>query len=261
VDAEGSGALDGMAAVVTGGTDGIGLAVVRRFVAEGASVVAVARRSRPEVHEAGAVFIEADVADAGQVERAFAEAAERFGALDAIVLNAGVSELDGGSSIGADPDSLRRQFEINSMGVFHGLRCAPAFMRDGGTVTITSTAALAWPFPGYLAYSVSKAPLSAMVTHAAMELGPRAIRVNSISPGTIITGMQPDDDPEAQLARVATCLGRVGSPEDVAGSYVFLASADARYITATDLRVDGGWIGGVTPAEVAGLVGERPNGS
>jgi NAD(P)-dependent dehydrogenase (short-subunit alcohol dehydrogenase family) len=249
------GMLSGKAAVVTGGTSGIGAAVVRRFASEGASVLALARRETSEVAEAGATFIACDVADGDQVERAFNDAWERLGPLDSVVLNAGISELDGGSLRATEPESLRRQFEVNAMGVFHGLRHAPGHMLDGGSITITSTAALGWPFPDYLTYSASKAPITAMVSHAAMELGPRGIRVNSISPGTIITGMQPDDDPEARTARVATCLGRVGTPEEVAGSYVFLASEDARYVTATDLRVDGGWIGGVTPAELKRLLG------
>jgi NAD(P)-dependent dehydrogenase (short-subunit alcohol dehydrogenase family) len=259
VTAEGSGALRGLTAVVTGGTSGIGAAVVRRFVAEGAAVVAMARRERAGLADAGASFIECDVSDAVQSERAFAEAHDRLGTLDAIVLNAGISELDADSSTGADLDSFRRQFEVNTMGVVHGVRHAPALMRDGGSITITSTAALAWPFPGYLTYSASKAPLAAVVAHAAMELGPRSIRVNSISPGTIVTDMQPDDDPEARMASIATCLGRFGTPEDVAGAYVFMASDDARYVTATDLRVDGGWIGGLTPVELEALLGDRSN--
>ena len=194
------------------------------------------------------MFVACDVADGGHVSRAFQQARDLLGPIDVFVLNAGISELDGGSLRAARAESLRRQFEVNAMGVFHGLREAPPHMRDGGSITITSTAALGWPFPDYLTYSASKAPISAMVSHAAMELGPRGIRVNSVSPGTIITSMQPDDDPEARTARIATCLGRVGTADEVAGAFVFLASDDAHYVSATDLRVDGGWIGGVTPA-------------
>jgi NAD(P)-dependent dehydrogenase (short-subunit alcohol dehydrogenase family) len=241
---------------VTGGTSGIGLAVVRRFVAEGAEVVAVARRERSEVTEAGASMIAADVADAGHLEQAFDHARELVGDLDVVVLNAGISELDAGAELSEDDgEHLRAQLEVNTMGVFHGLRLASEAMRDDGSIAITSTAALAWPFPDYLTYAASKAPLGAMRDHAAMKLGPRGIRVNTVSPGTILTPMQPDDDPEARIAPLATCLGRPGTPDDVTGAFVFLASDDSRYVTASDIRVDGGWLGGLTYAEAAALLG------
>ncbi|GIU98190.1 MAG: 3-ketoacyl-ACP reductase [Actinomycetota bacterium] len=242
-------------AVVTGGTSGIGLAVVRRFVREGARVVAIARRPGPEAEAAGARVLACDVADAERTRAAFEEATALLGGLDVVVLNAGVSELDEGPVEAVDPDRLRRQLEVNALGVLHGLREAARHLRDGGSVIITSTAALAWPFPDYLTYSASKAPLEAMCRHAAMKLGPRGIRVNTVSPGTIITAMQPEDDPEARIAPLATCLGRVGTPEDVAGVVAFLASDDARYVTATDIRVDGGWLGGITERERDALLG------
>jgi NAD(P)-dependent dehydrogenase (short-subunit alcohol dehydrogenase family) len=247
--------LDGKRAFVTGGTSGIGLAVVRRFVAEGAEVVAVARRERPEVAAVGASMIAADVADPGQLEQAFDHGRELVGDLDVVVLNAGISELDAGPELtDDDAEHLRAQLDVNTMGVFHGLRMAGETMRDGGSIAITSTAALAWPFPDYLTYSASKAPLAAMRTHAAMKLGPRGIRVNTVSPGTILTPMQPDDDPEARIAPLATCLGRPGTTDDVTGVFVFLASDDSRYVTATDIRVDGGWLGGLTYAEASALL-------
>jgi NAD(P)-dependent dehydrogenase (short-subunit alcohol dehydrogenase family) len=244
-----------MRALVTGGTSGIGLAVVRRFVEEGAEVVAVARRARPEVAEAGASMIAADVADPEDLERAFDHARELVGHLDVLVLNAGISELDTGPELtDDDAEHLRLQLDVNAMGVFHGLRLAGEAVRDGGSIAITSTAALAWPFPDYLTYAASKAPLATMRDHAAMKLGPRGIRVNTVSPGTILTPMQPDDDPEARIAPLATCLGRAGTTEDVTGVFVFLASPDSRYVTATDIRVDGGWLGGLTYAGAAALL-------
>ena len=254
---DGGGALSGKRALVTGGTSGIGLAVVRRFVSHGAEVVAVARRERAEVAAVGASMITTDVADPDDLERAFDHARELVGDLDVVVLNAGISELDGGPDLSDDDAaSLRRQLDVNAMGVFHGLRLAGPAMRDGGSIAITATAALFWPFPDYLTYAASKAPLAAMRDHAAMKLGRRGIRVNTVSPGTISTPMQPDDDAEARIAPIATCLGRAGTTDDVTGAYVFLASDDSRYVTATDIRVDGGWLGGLTYAEAAALLND-----
>ncbi len=243
-------------ALVTGGTSGIGLEVVRRFIRAGAEVVALARRPSDEVDRAGGRMLLCDVADAGQVADAFRDAAGLLGPLDVVVLNAGTSELDGGDLDRMDAASFRAMLEVNTMGVFHGLLQAPTRMRDGGSVIITATAALWWPIPDYMSYTASKAALHAMCTHAAMKLGPRGIRVNTVSPGTILTGMQPDDDAEARINPLATCLGRVGRPEDVGGAYMFLASEDSRYVTGTDIRVDGGWIGGLTYAQVDRLLAE-----
>ena len=246
--------LAGKAALVTGGTSGIGLAVVHRFIASGARVVALARRVRPEVEASGAVSLVCDVADRQQVAEAFAEAVERLGELDVVVLNAGISDLDGDGLDRMSADALLRMLEVNTMGVFHGLQQAPGHMRDGGSIVITATGALWWPFPDYMAYTASKAPLRSLCVHAAMKLGARGIRVNTVSPGTIVTEMQPSDDPEARISPLATCLGRLGVPEDVVGAFHFLASDDSRYVTATDLRVDGGWLGGLTYAEAEALL-------
>lgn len=249
-------ALGGKAVLVTGGTSGIGLAVVTRFVREGAAVVALSRRPGPEAEAAGARVLTCDVADEGQVGSAFARAVELMGGLDVAVLNAGVSDLDGGGLEKMDTGAFRRMLDVNTVGVFHGLKEASRHVRDGGSIIITATATLAWAFPDYMAYTASKAPLLSMCTHAAMKLGLRGIRVNTVSPGTIITAMQPDDDAEARITPIATCLGRVGTPDDVAGTYVFLASDDSRYVTAADIRVDGGWIGGLTYAEAEVLLAE-----
>lgn len=246
--------LVGKTALVTGGTSGIGLAVVRRFAASGAAVVAVARKARPEVQEAGAHSLECDVSDEPQMAAGFERATELVGPLDIVVLNAGISALDHGALEGMSVHDLGEMLSVNTMGVFHGLKHAPWAMNDGGSIIVTGTATLQWAFPDYMAYSASKAPLPAMCKHAAMKLGGRGIRVNTVSPGTILSGMQPEDDDEARICAVATCLGRVGHPEDVVGAYHFLASDDSRYITGTDVRVDGGWIEGLTYAEAEAVL-------
>ncbi|MEX2275218.1 MAG: SDR family oxidoreductase [Actinomycetota bacterium] len=251
----GSWTLGGKTALVTGGTSGIGLGVARRFVGAGAEVVGLARHARPELEQAGARLVLGDVADEHSFERAVAQVRDLVGRVDVLVLNAGVSDLDGDDLGSMSTQVFRRLLEVNTLGVFHGLRLAPDLMRDGGSIIITATGALWWPFPDYMAYSASKAPLHAMCAHAAMKLGQRRIRVNTISPGTIVTEMQPDDDAEATISALATCLGRYGEVDDVVGAYHFLASDESRYVTGTDLRVDGGWLGGVTYPEASRLLG------
>lgn len=248
------GRLDGHSAMVTGGTSGIGLAVVSRFIAEGATVTALARRYRPEVDDTGARFVAADTADADLMRAAFEGTVERSGPLDVLVLNAGIASLDAETLETTDVAGVTEMMRVNTMGVLQGLALAPAFLSDGASIIITASAATSWAFPGYMAYSMSKAPLYELGRHAAMKLGARGIRVNTVSPGTVLTRMQPPDDPEARIARVATCLGRPAFPEEIAGVYVFLASDDSRYVTGTDIRADGGWLDGLTEAHAAAVL-------
>ncbi len=246
--------LAGRSALVTGGTSGIGLAVASRFVSEGADVTALARRYRPEVDDVGARFVAADTTDRDQLAAAFATTTERTGPLDIVVLNAGIASLDADTLEGTDLDDVAELVRVNTMGVLHCLTLMPPHLRDGASVIITGSAATSWAFPGYMGYSLSKAPLADMARHAAMKLGGRGIRVNTVSPGTVLTPMQPADDPEARIARVATCLGRPAFPDEVAGVYLFLASGDSSYVTGTDIRVDGGWLDGLTEAHAETLL-------
>ena len=248
------GRLQGRTALVSGGSSGIGLAVASKFVVEGADVTALARHYRPEVDDVGARFLAADTSDPEQMRAALRSTAERVGPLDVLVLNAGIASLDAGALEDTDLADVEELVRVNTMGVLHGLAAMPPYLRDGASVIITASAATSWAFPGYMGYSLSKAPLYEMARHAAMKLGARGIRVNTVSPGTVLTPMQPPDDPEARIARVATCLGRAALPDDVAGVYVFLASDDSAYVTGTDIRADGGWLDGLTEAHARALL-------
>ena len=248
------GRLQGRTALVSGGSSGIGLAVASRFVVEGADVTALARHYRPEVDDVGARFVAADTSDPEAMRAALAVTVERTGPLDVLVLNAGIASLDAGSLQDTDLADVEELVRVNTMGVLHGLTAMPPYLRDGASVIITASAATSWAFPGYMGYSLSKAPLYEMARHAAMKLGARGIRVNTVSPGTVLTPMQPPDDPEARIAQVATCLGRAAFPDEVAGVYVFLASDDSAYVTGTDIRADGGWLDGLTEAHARALL-------
>ena len=238
--------IENKTAVITGGTTGIGLAVARRFVQSGARVVCIARRPNPSVEEIGATFVQADVAQEDQVVAGFNEAESLLGTFDIVILNAGMGGFDGDSLATLPTSELEDLVAVNTFGVFHGIKHCPAHTNDGGSIIITSTRGVDMAFPGYMLYSASKAPLVSMCKHAAMKLGARSIRVNTISPGTIASPMQPEDDEEARISQLGTCLGRIGYPEDIVGAYHFIAADESRYITGTDLRVDGGWLDGLT---------------
>lgn len=245
--------LGGRVAVVTGGAKGNGAAIALGLAAEGADVVAadldaagaeeVARRAAE--HGVRALGLEVDVADAGQVRGLVAEVRRRFGALHVLVNNAGVMvqrpflELTE-----ADWDA---HFAVNARGLFLASLEAARTMRDGGggaIVNVSSMAAEIAP-PNTAVYAATKGAVRQLTRAMAVDLAPYGIRVNAIEPGVIETDMTRAilADPERKarsLARIP--LGRVGTPEDLAGAVAFLASDDARYITGASIRIDGGYL-------------------
>jgi NAD(P)-dependent dehydrogenase (short-subunit alcohol dehydrogenase family) len=233
--------------LVTGGSSGIGLAVARQYYRAGAEVAICARHRRAGLGELDAHFMSCDQGDENQVKTILQNFSEKFGELDVLVINAGV--IDEGMSLESlDLGELEAMWRINSLGVANFLKHGPTVMRDGGSIIITATPAAEMTFPGYIAYGVSKSSIPALVKYAAMELGPRLIRVNSVSPGTIVTDMQPDDDAEARISQITTCLGRLGTVDDLIGIYHFLAADESSFVTAANIAVDGGWLGGLTSA-------------
>ncbi len=239
--------------LISGGSSGIGLAVARQFHRSGAEVAICARHRRSALNELDAHFITCDQSDENQVKTTLQNFSEKYGKLDVLVINAGV--IDEGMSLESmDMTELEAMWRINSLGVAHFLKYGPTVMNDGGSIIVTATPAVEMTFPGYIAYGVSKSSIPTLVKYAAMELGPRLIRVNSVSPGTIVTDMQPDDDAEAKISRMTTCLGRVGTVDDVIGIYHFLAADESSFVTAADIAVDGGWLGGLTEAAFAKLL-------
>jgi NAD(P)-dependent dehydrogenase (short-subunit alcohol dehydrogenase family) len=249
------GMLDGQRAIVTGGASGIGLATARRMLEEGARVALVdLEREKVEAagRELGAPSFAADVTDAGALDAAFRDAAERMGGLSILFNNAGVGQV--APLHRYPPDAVERLLDVNLVGVYNGLRAAiPRLLAGGGGAIVNNASGSGvQPTRGEAPYSAAKAGVIALTQSAALEYGPK-IRVNCVSPGMIRTPMS-----EA-LFRIPGLLdplleaipaGRTGTPEDVAEVVVFLCSDRAGFVTGQNLLADGGLSlvgGGIDP--------------
>ena len=257
--------LTGQRALVTGGGRGIGAAIVRRLVAEGASVAinyrsdAVAAEAFAaelaasggggERGEVRALTVQADVSDPEQARRAVDEAADGLGGLDILVSNAGVEYFGPLEKITVA--DYERVFGINVGGQLFITQAAVARMERGARIVLTSSVSASMAVYEHTLYAASKAAVSAMVRNLAPELARRGIAINAIAAGGTNTAMaaknlpkyaHPElrDLPPEQLPWLFSAMGRLAEPEEIAAAVAFLASADASYVTGSTLAVDGG---------------------
>ncbi|MFI9162736.1 glucose 1-dehydrogenase [Kitasatospora aureofaciens] len=242
--------VEGKAAVVTGGSRGIGRAIVERLAREGADVVlgyandrAAAEAVVGAVAAAGgrAWAVRADLGESGAAEQLMAAAEERLGGLDILVNNAAKS-FTPTPLADLDDAAFDAVLSVNTRAVFATVRYAARRMRDGGRIVNISSVNTARAVPGIGAYAASKGAVEQLTAVAAAELGPRGITVNTVSPGATDTDLLRGTNPPEALERVAglTPLRRLGQPEDIADVVAFLAGPDARWITGQNLRATGG---------------------
>ena len=249
--------LAGKTAFVTGGTAGIGLAVARAYANAGAEVVIGGRRDdgKEIARNAGCRFVALDVGNELDVRRALAAAEQLVGPLDVLVLNAGIAQPFVPLEV-LTGDDARSVVEIDLLGVVWGLKHGAAHLRDGASVILTSSIAAELGTLTEGVYGAAKAGVVALARSAAIELGPRGIRVNAVQPGPTATEM--NQMPDA-LFRLITPLGRKGQVEDLVGVYVFFASDASRYVTGQALNVDGGLTAGITPGVLRAVAAKAWN--
>jgi 3-oxoacyl-[acyl-carrier protein] reductase len=246
------GVLAGRGALVTGGSRGIGRAIVKRLAADGAGVVfsfianeAAAQRVVSEVAEAGgkAFALRADQGDLDDVRRLFDAARERLDGLDIVVINAASTSTDLPVAIDDVTEDLYDRFmAVNAKGPFFIIQYAGRTMRDGGRIITISTLNTRLHSPGVALYTGAKGALEHFTAVAALEFGGRGITVNAVSPGATETeglrAANPGETFEDEVAQ--TALKRLGQPEDIAAVVAGLAGPDSAWITGQVIWADGG---------------------
>jgi 3-oxoacyl-[acyl-carrier protein] reductase len=244
--------LEGKVAVVTGASKGIGASIAKALAGEGASVVVNYSSSKQDAdrvvaeivgHGGKAIAVQGDVAKQAHIERLFSEAKKAFGRLDILVNNAGVYQFSPLEEV--TEDHFHKQFNVNVLGLLLTTKEAVKHMAsEGGSVINIGSSASSMRPPNSTVYTASKAAVDAITGVLAKELGPRKIRVNSINPGMIETegvhlaGMIGSDF--QKMVETQAPLGRVGQPDDISPTAVYLASSDSKYMTGETLLVSGG---------------------
>jgi NAD(P)-dependent dehydrogenase (short-subunit alcohol dehydrogenase family) len=247
--------LENKIALVTGGASrpGLGSAIADRFGAEGAFVYltdideAGVEKVAAEIRQAGgeAKALVHNVASEEDWDRIFAQIAEEKGRVDAVVNNAGISLL--GTIETQTTEDYMKVMDVNMHGVFYGVKRAVAMMREtgsGGSIINMSSIVGQVGVPGCVAYAATKGGVRLMTKTVAIETAKEKIRVNSLHPGMIMTNIQAaavKENPENYDLFVAGIpMGYFGEPEDVANCALFLASDESRYMTGSEITIDGG---------------------
>jgi 3-oxoacyl-[acyl-carrier protein] reductase len=241
--------LSGKAAIVTGGSRGIGARIATRLAQAGAEVVVnyAGRRDAAEQVvqsiEAGggrALAVQGDVSKPQDVRALFDAAVERFGRVHILVNNAGIilyKRLDQTTD-----DEFDRLFAVNVKGVFNALREASRRLEDSGRIINFSSSTTRLMLPTYASYCATKAAVEQLTRIFAKEVGQRGITVNVVSPGPTNTELFTEGKSEADIQRMAAmaALGRIGQPEDIANLVLFLASDEAGWISAQNIGANRG---------------------
>ncbi len=242
--------LKGKSAIVTGGTRGIGFAVVKLFLQNGAKVAVLGSKQetvdkalkalKEENASWEVIGFHPDLSDYKQVEETFAKVKETFGGVDILVNNAGISAREPIEQY--DPDAFKKIMDLNVTAVFNGCKAVVPMMKEAGCGSIINTSSMVSLYgqESGVGYPASKFAVNGITKSLARELGKYNIRVNAVAPGVTRTDMVAAL-PKEMVERVSSTIPmkRVGKPEEVAQAFLFLASNMASYVSGTILSVDG----------------------
>ena len=244
------GRLQGKVAVITGANSGIGLAAAKLFAAEGAHVFMTGRRKKEldaAVGEVGknARGVQSDISKLADLDHLFAIVRDEAGAMDVLFANAGGGEFVALGSI--TEEHFDKTFSTNVKGTLFTVQKALPLLRDGSSIILTGSTAATKGTPGFSVYSASKAAIRNFARSWILDLAPRKIRVNVLSPGATSTpgwhdlaASEEDHQEMVTFVKSTTPLGRLGDPRESASAALFLASDDSSFVTGSELFVDGG---------------------
>ena len=245
------GRLEGKVCVITGSASGIGAETAALFAAEGASVVGVDLNA----DAGGELAIQADVTDEQQVKDLYAQARERFGRVDVLFNNAGISPSDDGSVLDTSLEAWQRVQDVNLRSVFLCCKHGIPHLLDAGGGSVINTAsfvAVMGAATSQISYTASKGAVLALTRELGVEFARRGVRVNALCPGPVNTPLLQElfaKDPEKAARRLVHLpMGRFAEAREIANGALFLASDESSYVTAQTFLVDGGLSGAyVTP--------------
>ncbi len=244
------GKLDGKIALITGGSTGIGLASAVLFQKEGAQVIVTGRNAEAVAAAQkqlgpGALGVASDTSKLADIKSLIAQIKDKFGRIDIVFANAGIATFQSFADV--DESSFDLQFDINVKGLYFTIQAALPLIPQGGSILLTASVVDKKGFPDATVYSATKAAVRSFGRTMATELAPRGIRVNTLSPGPIMTpifgkaGLSEEAVKQMQTGMAGSvALKRMGESDEMARAALFLVSDDASYVVGAELFADGG---------------------
>jgi 3-oxoacyl-[acyl-carrier protein] reductase len=243
--------LKGKVALVTGASRGLGRQVAEKLGRHGAKVV-INYTSSPDkagevveaIRQSGgeALAVQADISRLDELESLFNQAVEAFGQIDILVNNAGIMITKPIAAV--TEEDFDRMFAINAKGTFFACQLAYKHMSSNGRIINFSTSVAGAMFPAYSVYAGTKGAVEQFTRQLAKEFGPKGITINAVAPGPVNTELFTVGKTEEQIEgiRRMNAFGRIGEPDDIAGTVLFLASEEAQWITGQTIRINGGFV-------------------